>query len=95
LIKELHSTSEITDQHVENEIRTIFSKPMQNNLSFPVFIVNWRWVKNTDNTITKYIFLKWTPQQVAHLSGHSGTIYILAQVDLYEVDDDGGFEGYT
>jgi len=93
LIGKLHLTSEMNDQDVEDEIRTIFSGPMQNNSSFPFLYLQSTGGGSKTLTIpSQSTSFKWTPQQVARLSGHSGTIYILAQDDLYEVDDDGGFE---
>jgi len=88
LIGKLHLTSEMSDQDVEDEIRTIFRGPMLNNSSFPFLYLQSTGGGSKTLTIpSQSSSFKWTPQQVAHLSGHSGTIYILAQEDLYEIDD--------
>lgn len=89
LIGKLHLTSEMTDEDVEDEIRTIFRGPMQNNPSFPFLYLQSTGGGSKTLTIpSQSASFKWTPQQVARLSCQSGTIYILAQDDLYQVDDD-------
>ena len=88
LIGKLHLSSEMTDKDVEDEIRTIFKGPMQNNRSFPfVYLQSTGGGSKTLTIPSQSSSFKWTPQQVAR-SSQSGTIYILAQDDLYHVDDD-------
>ena len=48
LIGKLHLTSEMTDKDVEDEIRTVFRGPMQNNPSFPFL-----YLQSTALTFTK------------------------------------------
>ena len=92
LIGKLHLSSEMTDKDVEDEIRTIFKGPMQNNPSFPfVYLQSTGGGSKTLTIPSQSASFRWTPQQVAR-SSQSGTIFILAQDDLYHVDDDGADE---
>ena len=89
LIGKLHLTSEMSDKDVEQEIRSIFRGPMQNNPVFPFSYLQCTGGGSKSLTIPSHsTSFKWTPQQVARLSSQSGTIYILAQDDLYHVDLD-------
>ena len=93
LIGKLHLTSEMTDKDVEDEIRTIFRGPMQNNPSFPfLYLQSTGGAVKTLTIPSQSASFKWTPQQVSRLPGQSGTIYILAQDDLYQVDDETGVD---
>ena len=62
----------MSDEEVRAEIFTVFKEQMNNagggskSLTIP----------------SQSSSFKWTPQQVARLSGQSGTIYILAQSEL-------------
>ena len=89
LIGKLHLTSEMTDEDVEREIRSIFKGPMQNDDNFPFLYLQSTGGGAKSLTVpSQSASFKWTPHQVARLSSQSGTIYILAQADLYHVDTD-------
>ena len=89
LIGLLYLTSEMSDKDVEQEICSIFRGPMQNNPVFPFSYLQCTGGGSKSLTIpSQSTSFKWTPQLVAHLLSESGTIYILAQDDLYHVDLD-------
>ena len=91
LTGKIHLSSEMTDKDVENEIRTIFKGLMQNNPSFPFVYLQSGGGSKTLTIPSQSASFRWTPRQVAH-SSQSSTIFILAQDDLYHVDDDGAVE---
>ena len=83
LIGKLHLTSEMTDVDVANEIRSIFSGPMGNNAEFPFLYLQPTGGGSKSLTVpSQSSSFKWVPQQVARLSGQSGTMYILEQAEL-------------
>lgn len=88
LIGKLHLTSEMSDKEVTAEICTVFKDQMKNNLEFPfVYLQSAGGGSKSLMIPSQSSSFKWTPQQVARLSGQSGTIYILAQSELTFLDD--------
>lgn len=88
LVGKLHLTSEMTKNDVKVEIRSVFKAHMQNDPEFPFLYLQGTGGGSKSLIVpSQSSSFKWTPQQVARLSGQSGTIYILAQADLYELDD--------
>ena len=86
----------MTDEDVEREIRSIFKGPMQNDHNFPFLYLQATGGGAKSLTVpSQSSSFKWTPQQVACLSSQSGTIYIVAQADLYHVDTDEQEEVYA
>lgn len=89
LIGKLHMTSEMDDDDVAREIRSIFKGPMRDNSNF-----KFQYLQSTGggskslSVPAQSESFKWTPNQVARLSGQSGTIYILAEdeLDLKDVE---------
>ena len=87
LFGKLHLTSEMSDEDVKCEIRSIFKGPMQNDPNFPfVYLQGTGGGAKCLTVPSQSSSFKWTPQQVARISSQSGTIYILAQADLYHAD---------
>lgn len=90
LIGKLHMTSEMDEEDVAREIRSIFKRPMKSKADF-----RFQYLQATGGC-TKFLTVpaqsasfKWTPLQVSRLSGQSGTVYILAQdeLDLKNIND--------
>ena len=87
LIGKLYLTSVMTEIDVQNEIRSIFKGPMEDNPNFPFLYLQPTGGGSRSLTIpSQSLFFKWIPQQVARLSGQTGVIYILAQSDLATSD---------
>lgn len=83
LIGKLRLTSEMNEEEVASEIRSIFKEPMKGDSEF-----RFQYLQATGGG-AKFLTVpaqsstfKWTPQQVARLSGQTGKIYILAQDKL-------------
>lgn len=83
-------TSEMNEEDVASEIRSIFKGPMKGKTDF-----RFQYLQATGGG-TKSLSVpaqstsfKWTPLQVSRLSGQSGTVYILAQdeLDLNDIND--------
>ena len=73
LIGKLHMTSDMDEEDVAREIRSIFKGPMkQGRLSFSLSPSHWRWHQVFDRACPSESF-KWTSFQVSRLSGQSGT----------------------
>lgn len=88
LIGKLRLMSEMTDEEVAAEIRSVFKGPMKSNPEFPFLYLQPTGGGSKMLTIPSLSSsFKWTAQQVARLSGQSGTIYILAQSELTFRDD--------
>ena len=88
LFGKLHLTSEMSDEDVRREIRFIFKGPMQNDPNFPFVYLQGAGGGAACLTVpSQSSSFKWTPQQVARISSQSGIIYILAQADLYHVEE--------
>ncbi len=83
LIGKIHLTSEMIEEDIFAEVRSVFSKPMRNNPNF-----QFRFLQSTGGgcktlsipSISTHF--QWTATQVASLAGQ-GAIYILADEDLY------------
>ena len=83
LIEKLHMNSDMDEEDVAREVRSIFKGPMKGKADF-----RYQYLQATGGG-TKSLTVpaqsesfKWTPFQVSRLSGQSGTIYILAQDEL-------------
>jgi hypothetical protein len=80
LIGKLHLTSTMSEEEVKAEICTVFKEQMNNDLDFPfVYLQSSGGGSKSLTTPSQSSSFKWTPQQVARLSGQSGTTYILAK----------------
>ena len=89
LIGKLHMTSEMSEEDVASEIRSVFKIPMNDNSDFQFLYFQAAGGGTKALTVpAQSPSFKWTPQQVSRLSGQSGTIYILAQDDLALKDDE-------
>lgn len=89
LIGKVHLTSEMTDEDVAYEIRSVFKEPMGHDPNFPFLYLQSTGSGSNSLTIPcQSSSFKWTPQQVARLGGQRGMIYILAQADLKLPADD-------
>ena len=89
LIGKLHMTSEMSDEDVASEIRSIFKSLMNDNSNFRFQYLQAAGSGTKALTVpAQSPSFKWTPQQVSRLSGQSGTIYILAQDELALKDDE-------
>ena len=78
----------MTDDEVAAEIRSVFKGPMKSNTEFPFLYLQPTGGGSKLLTIPSLsLSFKWTAQQVARLSGQSGTIYILAQSEFDFLDD--------
>ena len=89
LIGKLHLTSSMTDEEVCAEVRSVFAEAMGHDSLFPFTYLQGTGGGSKLLTIpSQSSSFKWTPQQVARLSGQSGTIYILAQAPLNIVEQD-------
>ena len=77
----------MTDKDVEAEIRSVFRKPMQNNQQFPFVYLQATGGGSNSLMVPSQSSFKWTPQQVAWLAGQAGIIYIMAEDELYYVED--------
>lgn len=83
LIGKVHLISTMSAEEVTAEICTVFKDQMNNNLQFPFAYLQSTGGGSKSLTIpSQSASFIWTPQQVARLSGQSGTIYILAQSEL-------------
>ena len=61
---------------------------MQNNPTFPFLYLQSTGGDCKSLTIpSQSASFQWTPQQVACLGGQTGTIYILAEDDMYQAED--------
>ena len=70
-------------QSVATEIRSIFKGPMNNDPNFPFLYLQPTGCGSKSLTIpSQSSTFRWTPQQVARLSGQAGSIYIQAQSEL-------------
>ena len=75
----------MSDEDVRHEIRFIFK---QNDPNFPFVYLQGVGGGAACLTVpSQSSSFKWTPQQVAQIFSQSGIIYILAQADLYHVDE--------
>ena len=78
LIGKLHLTSVMTEEEVAEEIRSVFKEPMGNDPHFPFTYLQPTGGGSKLLTIpSQSSTFKWTPQQVARLSGQAGTIISL------------------
>ena len=89
LMGKLHMTSDMDEEDLALEIRSIFKGPMKNNPNF-----QFQYLQSTGggskslSVPAQSSSFKWTPHQVSRLSAQSGTIYILAvdELDLKDTD---------
>ena len=83
LIGKLHLSSDMTDDGVATEIWSIFKGPMNNDPNFPFLYLQPTGCGAKSLIIpSQSSSFKWTPSQVARLSGQAGSIYTLAQSEL-------------
>lgn len=83
LIGKVHLTSEMTDEDVANEIRSVFKGPMKEDPNFSFVCLQSTGGGSRSLAIpSQSLSFKWLPQQVSRLSGQTGVIYILAQAEL-------------
>lgn len=83
LIGKIHLTSEMTEEDIKQEIRTVFQGPMGGDLEFPfVFLQPAGEGSRTLVIPAQSSTYRWTAQQVARLGGQKKTTYILAQADM-------------
>ena len=90
LIGKLHMTSEMDEEDVAREIRSIFNRPMKGKSDFRFQYLQATGGGTKSLTVpAQSASFKWTPVQVSRLSGQSGTIYTLAQdeLDLEDIND--------
>ena len=83
LIGKVRLTSEMTEEMVQSEIRSVFSQAMGGNTQFP-----FSYLQPTGGGCKSLMMpavsscFQWSPQQVARLAGQRGAVYILAESDL-------------
>jgi len=79
----LHMSSDMDEDDLAKEIRSIFKGPMKDdpNFRFEYLQSTGRGTKSLSVPAQSASF-KWTPHQVSRLSGQCGTIYILALDEL-------------
>ena len=83
LVGKLYLASTMNEEEVATEVRTVFKEQVNNDPHFPFVYLQSAGGGSKSLTIpSQSSSFKWTPQQVARLSGQSGTIYILAQSEL-------------
>ena len=88
LIGKIHLSSDMNEDDIKKEIRTIFEVPMGSDPDFPSIFLQ------TAGEGTKTLVIpsvsphySWTAQQVERLAGQRGIVYILAQADMPSVMD--------
>ena len=83
LIAKVRLTSEMTEEMVQSEIRSVFSQAMGGNTQFPFLYLQptGGGCKSLMMPAVSSCF-QWSPQQVARLAGQRGAVYILAESDL-------------
>jgi len=78
LIGKIHLNSEMTDEDVATEIRSVFSGPMNKNPNFPFLYLQPTGCGSKSLTIPSVSpSFRRNGHQVTRLCSHSGTIYIL------------------
>ena len=83
LIGKIHLTSEMSEDDIMREIRSVFQVPMGGDPEFPfVFLQPAGEGTRTLVIPAQSSSFKWTAQQVARLAGQKNTTYILAQADM-------------
>ena len=88
LIGKIHLTSEMDEDSVKQEIRSVFEGPMGGDHEFPFVYLQSAGVGSKTLVVpAQSSTFKWTGQQVARLAGQKGTIYILAQADMPGLKD--------
>jgi hypothetical protein len=82
LIGKVHLTSDMTEEEVKSEIRSVFRRPMKFDPSFPfTFLQSTGCGTKTLTSPAVSIHFQWTAQQVVSLAGQ-GALYILANKEL-------------
>ena len=83
LTGKLHLTSSMTEEQVENEIRSVFKEPMANDPKFPFcFLQSTGGGSKLLSIPSVSSSFRWNAQQVARLATQRGAIYILAEAEL-------------
>ena len=82
LVRKIHLTSEMSEEDIMAEIRSVFAQPMQHDPQFPFTILNSTGAGS--KTLTKLAVsahFQWSAAQLASTCGQ-GAIYVLAEQDL-------------
>ena len=89
LIGKLHISSDMNEDDVKGEIRSVFKGPMGNDPNFP-FLYLQSAGEGSKTLVMPSVSSTfcWTAQQVARLAGQRSTIYVLAQADIPNVEDE-------
>lgn len=83
LIGKIHITSDMSVQEVEQEVRSVFTRPMKGSGTFQFMYLQPTGGGNRSLTIPSVSSsYEWTPQQVAKLANARGAIYIMALEDM-------------
>lgn len=83
LVGKLHISSDMSENDVLCEVRSVFKDPMDNNPNFPFQLLQPTGEGSRSLAIPPVSdTFQWTAQQVARLGGSRGCIYILAEADL-------------
>ena len=89
LIGKIRLMSTMTVEDVEDEIRSVFHRPMGDRKDFPFVFLQPTGFGSKSLTVPSLSpSFRWTPQQVARLGGSKQSIFILAQdklIGVYEV----------
>ena len=73
----------MTEEQVENEIRSVFKEPMANDPKFPFcFLQSTGGGSKLLSIPSVSSSFRWNAQQVARLATQRGAIYILAEAEL-------------
>lgn len=79
----LHISSDMNENDVLSEIRSVFKDAMKNDPNFPFKLLQSTGEGSRSLAIPPVSdTFHWTAQQVARLGGSRGCIYILAEADL-------------
>lgn len=90
LIGKIHLNSEMSVDDVENEIRSVFRIPMNNDKKFPFTYLQPTGEGNYSLTVPSVsASYQWTAQQVAKLANSRGCVYIMAldDLDIQDIED--------
>ena len=83
LVGKLHISSDMNENDVLSEIRSVFKDAMKNDPNFPFKLLQSTGEGPRSLAIPPVSdTFHWTAQQVARLGGSRGCIYILAEADL-------------
>lgn len=82
LIRKVHLTSDMTEEGIKSEIRSVFGRPMKFDPNFPFTVLQSTGAgTKTLTSPAVSVHFQWTAQQVVSLAGQ-GALYILANKEL-------------